>query len=190
MTTANPYQAPASDVTQAQSNRPYQPKIFTADGRIGRLRYLAYGLIINLCFVPAALLILAIGAATTGDSGQPSFIVWILAGIAYIALIVFSFVLAKRRLNDLNQSGWLSLLLLIPLVNLGVILWLIFAPGKKEQNSYGPYPIKNPGGIVALALILPLIAILGIIAAIALPAYVDYTERAASAYQGSSTEFE
>ncbi|MGK0439826.1 MAG: uncharacterized membrane protein YhaH (DUF805 family) [Paracoccaceae bacterium] len=190
MTTANPYQAPASDVTQAQSNRPYQPKIFTADGRIGRLRYLAYSMIINLCFIPVALLVLAIGAATTGDSGQPSVIVWILGGIAYIALIATSFVLAKRRLNDLNQSGWLSLLLLVPLVNLGIILWLIFAPGKKEQNSYGPYPVKNPGGIVALALIIPFIAIVGIIAAITIPAYVDYAERAASSSQGSASEFE
>jgi uncharacterized membrane protein YhaH (DUF805 family) len=190
MTTANPYQAPSSDVTQAHSMRPYQPRIFTAEGRIGRLRYLAYGLIINLCFIPVALLILAIATATTGDSGQPSLIVWILGGIAYIALIVASFILAKRRLNDLNQSGWLSLLLLIPLVNFGVILWLIFAPGEKQQNSYGAYPIKNTGGIVALALILPFIAIVGIIAAIALPAYVDYTERAASSYQDSLSEFE
>jgi len=189
MTTTNPYQAPASDVTGEQANHPYQPRIFTAEGRIGRLRYLAYGVIINLCFIPAALLILAIGAATTGDSGQPSFIVWVLAGIAYVALIAFSFVLAKRRLNDLNQSGWLSLLLLIPLVNLGVILWLIFTPGKKEQNSYGPYPVENPGVIVAVALIIPLIAILGIVAAIAIPAYVDYTERATSSYQVSSAEF-
>ncbi|MGK0374938.1 MAG: hypothetical protein ACJA2E_001410 [Arenicella sp.] len=46
MTTANPYQAPASDLTQGNSNHPYQPTIFTTEGRIGRLRYLAYGVIL------------------------------------------------------------------------------------------------------------------------------------------------
>jgi uncharacterized membrane protein YhaH (DUF805 family) len=189
MTTANPYQAPASDLTQGNSNHPYQPTIFTTEGRIGRLRYLAYGVISYLCLLPLALVMLLIGGIPTGDSGQASSIVWILGGITYLALIVMMFVLAKRRLNDLNQSGWLSLLLLIPLVNIVVSLWLVFAAGKKEQNSYGPYPVKNPLGVVLLALVLPLIFILGVVAAIAVPAYQDYSERAAS-YQDSLSEYE
>lgn len=179
--TTNPYQAPASDVTQAHSNQPYQPKIFTAQGRIGRLRYLGYGMISYLCLIPIfALIGVSAGiSGSTGESGEPGVLIFVLGGIAYLALIVFSFILAKRRLNDLNQSGWLSLLLFIPLVNIVVGLWLLFAPGKKEQNNYGPYPVKNPIGIVILALIMP-IAIIGILAAVAIPAYQDYVERAAS----------
>ncbi len=179
--TTNPYQAPASDVTQAHSNQPYQPNIFTAQGRIGRLRYLGYGMISYLCLIPIfALIGVSAGiSGSTGESGEPGILIFVLGGIAYLALIVFSFILAKRRLNDLNQSGWLSLLLFIPLVNIVVGLWLLFAPGKKEQNNYGPYPVKNPIGIVILALIMP-IAILGILAAVAIPAYQDYVERASS----------
>ena len=64
-------------------------------------------------------------------------------------------------------------------MNIFVGLWLLFAPGKKEHNNYGPHPVKNPIGIVILALIMPIVMI-GILAAVALPAYQDYVERAAS----------
>ena len=87
MTNANPYQAPASDVTQATNNQPYQPKIFTAQGRIGRLRYLGYGLISALCLIPIFALI-GMSAAVTGgagESGGPGIIVIILGVIAYLA---------------------------------------------------------------------------------------------------------
>jgi len=179
MTTANPYQAPESNVTQATNNRPYQPKIFTPEGRIGRLRYLAYGMISYLCIIPVIAIIGGIIAATSGGSGELGIVGGLLIGVVYIALIVFSFILAKRRLNDLNQSGWLSLLLIIPLVNIIVGLWLLFAPGKKESNKYGAYPVKNPVGIVILAIGMPVLMII-ILASVALPAYQDYVERAAS----------
>ena len=179
MTTENPYQAPTSDVSQSTSNQPYQPKIFTTKGRIGRLRYLAYGVISYLCLIPFGALAAVFGGLSGGNSGEPSVIILLLLGLGYIALLFFMFVLAKRRLNDLNQSGWLSLLLLIPLVNLIIGLWLVFAPGKKQQNSYGPYPVKNPVGIVILALVMPVLMI-GVIASIAIPAYSDYADRAAS----------
>ena len=181
MTNANPYQAPTSDVTQAADNQPYQPQIFSAQGRIGRLRYLGYGMISYLCLLPV-LLVVGIISAISGESdglGGASIFGVVLIVVAYIALTVYSFMLAKRRLNDLNQSGWLSLLLLVPLVNFIFGLWILFAPGKKERNNYGPHPVKNPIGIVILAAIMPL-AILGILAAVVLPAYSDYVERASS----------
>lgn len=43
-----------------------------------------------------------------------------------------------NRAHDLGQSGWISLLLLIPLVNLGVILWLGIQEGMSETNQWGP----------------------------------------------------
>jgi len=176
MTTSNPYQAPASDVTSTSDNQPYQPKIFTANGRIGRLRYLADGVISYLCLIPLGLLAGGFGANESGAMGG---IALLFLGLGYIAMVVFMFILAKRRLNDLNQSGWLSLLLLIPLVNIFIGLWLIFAPGNKQHNNYGAQPVKNPVGIVILALVMPVL-MLGVIAAVSIPAYQDYVERAAS----------
>ena len=42
----------------------------------------------------------------------------IMMGILYIVLIYFSFIFTIRRLHDRNHTGWLSLLMLVPLVNL------------------------------------------------------------------------
>ncbi len=41
-----------------------------------------------------------------------------------------------RRLHDLNRSGWYLLLAFIPLVNVVMILYLLFAPGKVEGNRW------------------------------------------------------
>lgn len=180
MSTSNPYQAPNANVVTA-SNEPYQPKIFTAQGRIGRLRYLAYGLLSYLVLIPVFMLI---GLAAGFSGGDPEAGMGVLGGIgiligviAYIFLVVYAFMLAKRRFNDLGQSGWLSLLFIIPLVNMIVGLFLIFAPGKPVTNQYGQPPAKNPVWVVICGLLFP-IAMIGILAAVAIPAYQDYVERA------------
>ena len=41
-----------------------------------------------------------------------------------------------RRLHDRNHSGWYLLLAFVPLVNLAMILYLLFAPGKAEGNRW------------------------------------------------------
>jgi type IV pilus assembly protein PilA len=80
----------------------------------------------------------------------------------------------------MNQSGWLSLLII--LFPLYPILWLVFvfAPGTKGANRYGPQPIANSVGVIIGAVAMPLgsFTLIGILAAVALPAYHDYTTRA------------
>ena len=48
---------------------------------------------------------------------------------------------AAKRLHDLNQSGWLVILWLVPIVNVGLGLWLLFAPGADGANRFGPQPV-------------------------------------------------
>jgi hypothetical protein len=79
----------------------------------------------------------------------------------------------------MDQSGWLCLLLIVPLVNLVVALVLIFAPGTPTANKHGPAPAPNTLWVKIGGLAMPVIAVLGILAAIALPAYQDYVDRAA-----------
>ena len=55
---------------------------------------------------------------------------WSLFGV-YIVIIA-----GVRRLHDLNLSGWYLLLAFIPLVNVGMILYLLFAPGKVAGNRW------------------------------------------------------
>jgi len=78
---------------------------------------------------------------------------------------------AKRRLNDLNRSGWWFLLFIIPLVNLLLAIYLVLFPGTDGDNNYGHAPVANTLGVKILAWMLPLVFILGILAAIAVPQY-------------------
>jgi Tfp pilus assembly protein PilE len=59
-------------------------------------------------------------------------------------------------------------------------------PGVQGPNRFGNPPPPNTLGAILLALVLPLIAIIGIIAAIAIPAYMDYVERAREAAPNSA----
>jgi Tfp pilus assembly protein PilE len=56
-------------------------------------------------------------------------------------------------------------------------------PGTDGPNRFSTPPPPNTTGAVVLALIIPLIFILGIVAAIALPAYQQYVNRAHATQQ-------
>lgn len=164
----NPYSPTTADLTApGASETPYQPKIFAMEGRIGRLRYLAYMMGVTILLMLAIGFAIAVLAAILGigETGKA-----ILLVIAYIPIMVFSFALAVRRLNDLNQSGWLSLLNLIPLVNILVALWLLCAPGDKGANKYGPPPVANTAGVIAAAIVpLTLFVLMGLMFAAMIP---------------------
>jgi uncharacterized membrane protein YhaH (DUF805 family) len=180
--TPNPYSAPGaalSGVAAGQDN--YQPRLWAWRGRIGRLRYLAYLFIISLINMLPVTILMGVLGATGVLANNPEAIVGI-STLLYLPLLVFSFVLAKRRFNDANRSGWFSLLLWVPLVNFVVSLYLIFARGDEGSNDFGPPPAPNSTAIKVLGLVLPvLVIVFGILAAIAIPAYQDYTQRARAA---------
>jgi uncharacterized membrane protein YhaH (DUF805 family) len=161
----NPYAKPNAAVAEAAEQ--YQEvKVFSTSGRIGRVRYIAYGMGIYFLFaILGALLTFAIGAA-----GMV---------VAYVAIIVVGFMLTIQRCHDFNTTGWLSLLMLVPLVNL--IFW--FIPGTDGENNYGAKTPPNGVGVIIGACIIPIVAVIGIVAAVALPAYQDYTKRAKAAQQ-------
>ena len=59
----------------------------------------------------------------------------------------------------------------------GTTNWL-FKGGTQGENNYGNPPPPNTTGVKILALLLPIIALIGIAAAIALPAYQQYVNQA------------
>jgi uncharacterized membrane protein YhaH (DUF805 family) len=172
----NIYSAPAADMTaNVASDETYTPQFLSIHGRIGRLRVIAYPMGATLLFMVAAAILGALGMALSKT------LVNVLIVLLYIPMIAISFVFTIRRLNDLNKSGWLSLVMLIPLVNFFFGLYLWCAPGTPGPNDYGPAPGPNTRAVVAGALVLPIIMIIGILAAVSIPAYQDYVHRAKAA---------
>ncbi len=45
-----------------------------------------------------------------------------------------------RRLHDADYSGWYSLIGFIPFVGPFILLVLVFMPGTKDDNRFGPMP--------------------------------------------------
>jgi len=171
MPNRNPYAAPQTNVTRGQSEEAEEygeVKIFSASGRLGRVRYIGYtfGVTILIGIVMAVLA----GLAAVASPGASIAVV----GIGYIAIIVVQFMLTIQRAHDFNTTGWLSLISLIPLAVL--VFW--FVPGTPGENDYGKQPPPNTTGVILLACLLPFVMIFGILAAIAIPAYQDFTIRA------------
>ena len=183
MATTNPYSTPQSPFDAEEET--YQPHVLTFEGRIGRLRYLAYSIPWGLLtwvafFVLGIVAAIVIPAFASGSEAAAGIIGIIMALVLVVIAYIPAFGLAKRRLNDMNQSGWLGLIMIIPFVNFLFLLVLLFAPGSQGSNRYGPRPCENSGLVIVGALLFPLsfVGIIGILAAIALPAYQDYTYRA------------
>ena len=62
----------------------------------------------------------------------------------FILYMVWCFSLLGRRLHDIGISAWFSLISLVPFVNLGLGLFLLFKKGNAGPNKYGPDPLgKN-----------------------------------------------
>lgn len=169
MQNRNPYAAPKTNVARVDDGEDYgEIKIFSAQGRLGRVRYIGYSIGLSLVF--SILLGIAVVAA-----GPDAGVAVTIAG--YVVLVVISVMLTIQRAHDMNSSGWLALLLLVPLVNL--LFWVV--PGTRGENRYGKQPPPNTAGVIVLACLVPIVFVVGVVAAIAIPAYQDYAQRAAQA---------
>ena len=161
----NPYSAPAADLSQPGAvEATYEPRFFTAKGRLGRARYFAYSMGVAALVLWAGMPILYIILSLAKGAGALATFLPMLLTLVIMGLTA---VVAKRRLNDMNRSAWLLLLMLVPLANLGLGLWLLFGPGGKGSNKYGPAPCENSTGVVVAcvagvaALLLTIVATFG-----------------------------
>lgn len=158
MTTANPYAAPtAADIGHSVTET-YQPKVFSFSGRIGRLRYLAYGLLWNLA---ASLVVGLIAFAAYNAANLVVVVLAIFASVAIAMVPMFS--LTVRRLNDLDNSGWWSLLYLVPLVSLALVIYVLFWPGTAGLNRFGAAPSANTPLVILGACIAAILTVASVL---------------------------
>lgn len=118
--------------------------VFTIDGRIGRLRYLAWSLV--LMFAAAGVMgVVAIVAGISEVLGA-------ILGIAVlIGMLVVSVQIGVQRLHDIGWSGWLLLLNIVPIVNSVFWLLMLVIPGSQGANRFGPPPPANSTAVKILA---------------------------------------
>ncbi len=186
MTSSSPYQPPRGAITPTAPTRYGEIHPFSHRGRLGRVRYIGYsvglGLLINLLAVGWGAL------ATLSGDREPG--LFALGGVVLLVAlaVAFSVLLAIQRLHDFDASGWWSAFALVPLANLVLYLTLLIMPGTQGANRFGDPPPPNSTGVILLALVLPLVFVVGILAAIAIPAYQNYTESARAASQGAAAQ--
>ena len=88
-----------------------------------------------------------------------------------VLLVIF----VIRRLHDVNTTGWLAVLLIVPLVNLLLLLYLLLKRGDEGGNRFAAVR-PTPGwekvlGYIGTALLLS--GVIGIMMAILLPAIMQ-----------------
>jgi uncharacterized membrane protein YhaH (DUF805 family) len=170
MTTDHRYSPPTAAVADITESAEFQPvHIWSARGRIGRLRFLAYSFTGYLLIGFLGGMVAGIAGAALGATAFKA-----LSMCVYIAISAFSFLQTIKRSHDMGWNGWTSLLSLIPFVGL---IWL-FKAGTPDANDYGAPPPPNTTGVRILGFLMPVIFIIGIFAAIAIPAYQQYVLRA------------
>ncbi|WP_200339740.1 DUF805 domain-containing protein [Rhodovibrio sodomensis] len=123
--------------------------LFTPEGRRGRLSYFGWmiGITLVFQFVGAILGGLVEMVQPTDPYAPPRTGVsqGVNAGMALGALIGIwpAFCVAIQRLHDLGHQGAWVLVSFVPVANLFLGLYLLFAPGQVAGNQYGPPPGGN-----------------------------------------------
>jgi len=96
---------------------------------------------------------------------------WIILGLFYLATLIWTFVLVKRRFNDIDITGWISITLLIPIISVIAILALLFWPGTETTNRFGTCPAANSLPVTIIGWLAILLTVGGI-AAVAVTAFL------------------
>lgn len=105
-------------------------KLFNAEGRVGRKDWIIW--------IVGIAIIFGILSWILGDRGQ-----WVQALLSIIAGVAGIF-MGIKRLHDLNKTGWLYLLAIVPIVNFFFALYLIFIKGTEGNNQYGAPESGSP----------------------------------------------
>jgi len=154
---ASPYAPPRAPVGQ-DFPAVGELKVFSVQGRIGRLRYLAWSLALVAVGLLVAALCVGILSVSLVAGG-------LLGTVALVAFVVVSIQIGAQRLHDAGWSAWLLLLNLVPVVGSFFPLLMMAVPGNTGPNRYGPPPPSNTPRVKILAVLWLVVLALVFIAA-------------------------
>ncbi|GAA3318996.1 DUF805 domain-containing protein [Arthrobacter ramosus] len=122
-----------------EAARRFFKKYATFTGRASRSEYWWWALISGV--VAIVLNIIVSAGATVSDSGAmvpgPGAVIgYILLGIWGLATIIPSLALVVRRLHDVNFSGWMILIGLVPFLGGLALLIFMILPSKPEGQRF------------------------------------------------------
>tara|TARA_R110000868_G_scaffold133665_4_gene345391 strand:+ start:88 stop:1032 length:945 start_codon:yes stop_codon:yes gene_type:complete len=158
---ATPYATPKAAVAETLPEFG-ELKALSTDGRIGRLRYLAWSMVLMLACLP-------LFGVAAGFFAVSEILGGLLMVVVGIAVAVVGIMFGVQRLHDIGWSGWLLLVTLVPVVGGVFSLLLFIIPGSSEANRFGPPPPPNSTAVKVLAGLWLAAIGLGLVLAIALP---------------------
>lgn len=147
----SPYAPPQADVAERVPE--YAPlKPFSIEGRIGRLRFLAWSMVLSLVTIAVVGVFALIALALVSTDSTAGLIVGgILAFVLCVVFLIATILISVQRLHDVGWSGWLWLLNLVPFVGSFFPLLLVVLPGAGVANRYGAPPPPNSTAVKVLS---------------------------------------
>ncbi|GBU09050.1 hypothetical protein AwWohl_01880 [Gammaproteobacteria bacterium] len=137
---------------------------FSWNGRIGRMRYLAwlFGLFLLCMLIPFPFIVFNAIFFNSASSNLP-LLSAVYTIVQAIALICFIVIFSVQRLHDLNRSGWWVLLVFMLFTNLLLGIYMLFFPGSDGNNDHGSSPPANSLGVHILVWITIAMLFIGIL---------------------------
>lgn len=155
-------------------------RFFDWHGRVSRVQFLAYSTFNALiALMLVALLFVTIGGFQGMVNASSEQLPMSLLGASSVGVAVLFYLqlaVSKRRFNDLNKTGWIAVLMLVPGVNILVYLYLLAVEGTAGSNYYGlpARPATQLKTVLMVLIPLLVISFIGLLTQIVLPSYHSY----------------
>ena len=138
-----------TEILKQQNVTPFKEFFYSHHGSIGRKEFFFRG------FLPLSMILIIlmaisnislstfttyfqVNSETLAPVGFIKFLNYAVILLSFFIFVIISNVSVKR-LHDTNNNGWWAILNLVPLINLLLLLFLFFAPSKKDNI----YRVKN-----------------------------------------------
>ena len=177
----NATEADTSFVTLTQIHEGFNNRrFFDWHGRVSRVQFLAYSTFNALiALMLVALLFVMIGGFQGMVNASSEQLPMSLLGASSVGVAVLFYLqlaVSKRRFNDLNKTGWLALLMLVPGVNVLVYLYLLAVEGTAGANYYGlpARPATQLKTVLMVLIPLLVMSLIGLLTQVVVPSYHSY----------------